>query len=102
AFIADFGSAEGVARLLARQEIAWVAWLHILAFDQVMGLLIYRENMQRRYVPIPVQSALLFLTLMFGPLGYLAFVAIRVERLGTGAFGDSAPVVRNVPPGTDM
>lgn len=87
-FIADFGSAEGVARLLARQEIAWVAWLHILAFDQVIGLFIYRENMRRRYVPVPVQSALLFLTLMFGPLGYLAFAAIRVARLGTRAFGD--------------
>jgi hypothetical protein len=86
-FIADFGSAEGVARLLARQEIAWVAWLHILAFDQVIALLIYRENMRRRYVPVPVQSALLFLTLMFGPLGYLAFVMIRVARLGSRAFG---------------
>ena len=40
-FIADFGTADGVARLLARREIAWVAWLHILAFDQVIGLLIY-------------------------------------------------------------
>jgi len=87
-FIADFGTAEGVARLLARQEIAWIAWLHILAFDQVIGLLIYRENMRRRYVPVPVQSVLLFLTLMFGPLGYLAFAAIRVARLGTRAFGD--------------
>jgi len=87
-FVADFGTAEGVARLLARQEIAWVAWLHILAFDQVIGLLIYRENMLRRYVPIPLQSLLLFLTLMFGPLGFLAFAAIRVARLGTRAFGD--------------
>jgi hypothetical protein len=86
-FIADFGTAEGVARLLARQEIAWVAWLHILAFDQVIALLMYRENMQRRYVPVAVQSALLLLTLMFGPLGYLAFVTIRVARLGTRAFG---------------
>ncbi|MBI2189510.1 MAG: DUF4281 domain-containing protein [Acidobacteria bacterium] len=87
-FIADFGTAEGVARLLARQEIARVAWLHILAFDQVIGLLIYRENMRRRYVPVPVQSALLLLTLMFGPLGYLAFAAIRVARLGVRAFGE--------------
>jgi hypothetical protein len=87
-FIADFMTAEGVARLLARQEIAWIAWLHILAFDQVIGLLIYRENMRRRYVPLPVQSALLFLTLMFGPLGYLAFAVIRVARLGPRAFGE--------------
>jgi hypothetical protein len=86
-FIADFGTAEGVARLLARREIAWIAWLHILAFDQVVGLWIYRENMRRRYVPVPVQSLLLFLTFMFGPVGYLVFVAIRAARLGRGAFG---------------
>ena len=98
-FIADFGSAEGVARLLARREIAWVAWLHILAFDQVIALLIYRENMRRRYVPVPVQSALLFLTLMFGPLGYLVFVAIRVARLGGRAFAaDEDSVVRKSQP----
>src|SRR6185503_4674530 len=101
-FIADFGSAEGVARLLARQEIAWVAWLHILEFDQVIGLLIYRENMRHRYVPVPVQSALLFLTLMFGPLGYLAFMAIRVARLGGGAFAaDEDSVARDVAAGPD-
>jgi hypothetical protein len=85
-FVADFGTADGVARLLARPEIAWIAWLHILAFDQVIALLIYRENMRYRYVPVPVQSLLLFLTLMFGPLGYLAFVTIRVVRLGAVAF----------------
>jgi hypothetical protein len=96
-FIADFGSAEGVARLLARQEIAWIAWLHILAFDQVIGLAIYRENMRRRYVPMPLQSALLFLTLLFGPLGYLAFVLVRVARLGSRAFGpdEEQPVERS-------
>jgi hypothetical protein len=93
-FIADFGTADGVARLLARPEIAWVAWLHILAFDQLIGLLIYRENMRQRYVPVPVQSALLFLTLMFGPLGYLAFAAIRVARLGTRAFSANEDAAR--------
>ena len=50
----DFGTAEGVTRLLTRQEVALVAWIHILAFDQLVGLFIYRENMERRYVPLPV------------------------------------------------
>ena len=86
-FMADFGTAEGVARLLAQEEIAWIAWLHILAFDQVVGLWIYRENMQRRFVPIPVQSLLLFLTLMLGPLGYLAWWLVRAGKMGSGAFG---------------
>src|SRR5688572_9828867 len=44
-FMADFGTDVGVARLLAQEEIAWIAWLHILAFDQVIALWIYRENM---------------------------------------------------------
>ena len=87
-FMADFGTDVGVARLLAQEEIAWVAWLHILAFDQVIGIWIYRENMRRRFVPIPVQSLLLFLTLMLGPLGYLAWTLIRVGKLGGRAFGD--------------
>ena len=85
-FMADFGTDVGVARLLAQEEIAWVAWLHILAFDQVIGIWIYRENMRQRFVPIPVQSLLLFLTLMLGPLGYLAWMLIRVGKLGGRAF----------------
>jgi hypothetical protein len=98
AFIGDFGSAEGVGRLLAQQDIALVAWLHILAFDQVIAIVIYRENMRRRYLPVPVQSALLFLTLMFGPLGYLVFMLVRVARRGSAAFGPDDEI--RSPPGT--
>ncbi len=86
-FMADFGTDAGVVGLLAQPEIALVAWLHILAFDQVIGIWIYRENMRQRFVPIPVQSLLLFLTLMLGPLGYLAWHLVRVARLGGAAFG---------------
>jgi hypothetical protein len=85
-FVADFGSIEGVRRLLADPDIAVVAWIHILAFDQAIGLWIYRENMRHHYVPLPLQSAILFLTLMFGPLGYLTFTLVRVTRMGSGAF----------------
>lgn len=76
----DFGTAEGVTRLLTRQDVALVAWIHILAFDQLVGLFIYRENMERRYVPLPVQSVLLFLTLMFGPAGFLAYYLLRLLK----------------------
>jgi hypothetical protein len=75
--VRDFGNAEGVQRLLANSDIALVAWIHILAFDQVVGLLIYRENMADRYVSLPVQSVLLFVTLMFGPIGYLTYAVVR-------------------------
>lgn len=76
--VRDFGSAEGVTRLLADHDIAIVAWIHILAFDQVVGLLIYRDNMSRRHVPIILQSVILFLTLMFGPVGYLLYYLARL------------------------
>ena len=79
-FMRDFGSAEGVTRLLARQDIAMVAWIHILAFDQLVGLLIYRDNMEHRYVPLPVQSLLLFLTFMLGPIGFLTYYVLRLLR----------------------
>jgi hypothetical protein len=83
----DFGSAEGVTRLLARQDVALVAWIHILAFDQLVALYIYRDNMERRYVPLVVQSVLLFLTLMFGPVGFLAYYLLRLARRGRARDG---------------
>lgn len=79
----DFGSATGVLALLARKDLALVAWIHILAFDQVAGILLYRDNMHRRLVPLPVQSVLLFATLMFGPVGLLVYGTLRVLRRGT-------------------
>lgn len=73
----DFGSAEGVTRLLQNPDIALVAWIHILAFDQVVAMVIYRDNMEHRYVLLPVQSVLLFATLMFGPVGFLSYYLLR-------------------------
>jgi hypothetical protein len=79
-FMRDFGSAEGVARLLGQQDIAIVAWIHFLAFDQLVGIFIYRDNMHHRYVPIPVQSVILFLTFMLGPVGFLLYYLARLAR----------------------
>ena len=77
-FARDFGSAEGVTRLLARQDIAMVAWIHILVFDQLVGLFIYRDNTRHRYVPVIAQSVILFLTFMFGPVGFLCYYLARL------------------------
>lgn len=87
----DFGNADGVLALLRTEGLALVAWIHILAFDQVVGLLIYRDNMQHRFVPLPVQSMILFLTLMLGPVGFLAYYIARVShrRSGRLAWGEA-------------
>ena len=39
--------------------------------------------MHHRYVPIPVQSVILFLTFMLGPLGFLSYYVIRSARAGS-------------------
>lgn len=78
--MADFGDLESVLVLLAREEIALIVWIHVLAFDHLVGLFIYRDNMQNRIVSLPVQSVILFLTLMFGPVGFLIYGAIRMMR----------------------
>jgi ABA4-like protein len=82
-FIREFGTADGVARLMAQRDIALVAWIHFLAFDQLVGIFIYRDNMHHRYVPIPVQSVILFLTFMLGPLGFVSYYVIRWARAGS-------------------
>ena len=82
-FIREFGTAEGVAGLMAEPNIALVAWIHFLAFDQLVGIFIYRDNMHHRYVPIPVQSLILFLTFMLGPVGFLSYYLIRWARAGS-------------------
>jgi hypothetical protein len=76
----DFGSADGVLSLLRTEGLALVAWIHILAFDQVVGLLIYRDNVQHRYVPIWLQSVILVATLMLGPVGFLTYYVLRIMR----------------------
>jgi hypothetical protein len=82
-FMREFGSAEGVAALMARPEIAQVAWIHFLAFDQLVGIFIFRDNMHHRYVPIPIQSVILFLTFILGPVGFLSYYMIRWARSGS-------------------
>ena len=99
--VSDFGSAEGVIRLLGNADIALIAWIHILAFDQVVGMLIYRDNMHHRYVPLPVQSVLLFATLMFGPVGFLTYYVLRAwarsRRAAQEQPAEAVPSVGRVP-----
>ena len=78
--MADFGTSDGVLGVLRVESVALVAWIHILVFDQVIAHLIYRDNMTHRFVPLPLQSVILVLTLMVGPLGFLTYWVFRVGR----------------------
>ncbi|MBO1512453.1 ABA4-like family protein [Metabacillus bambusae] len=76
-FMQYFSSAAGVIRLLSEPNFALLVWIHLLCFDLFVGHSIYRENLEYRYIPLPLQSIILFLTLMFGPLGLLTYVVLR-------------------------
>lgn len=78
--VMKFGTATGVISLLSDADTALIAWIHILVFDQFVGLLIYRDNMRERLISVVLQSVILFLTLMFGPAGFLLYYLIRVAR----------------------
>lgn len=88
AFIArgagDFQSLAGVARLFEHPGLLLAGWVHYLCFDLLVGLWA-REEAARiglsRWWLLPCQ----FTTFMFGPIGWLAFLAVRQLRLSTGA-----------------
>jgi len=73
---------------MSQPAAALLIWIHVLAFDQLTGLFIYRDNMRERVVPMPVQSIILFLTLMFGPAGFLLYYVLRVSRPRASALGN--------------
>ncbi len=85
--MADFGSVDGVLGLLSDPDVALIAWIHILAFDHLLGVLIYRDNPAHRFVPFPVLSVVLFFTLMLGPVGFPAWWGIRGWRIRRGEEG---------------
>ena len=72
----DFGSLDGVMALLGRPEGALIGWIHYLAFDLWIGSWEVEEA-GRRKLPHLLLIPCLALTFMFGPVGLLAFLALR-------------------------
>nr|WP_296125945.1 abscisic acid-deficient protein Aba4 family protein [Pseudomonas sp. Ga0074129] len=73
---ARFFSLGGVLSLLRQPTAALAAWVHILAFDLMVGLYIRHEGAIAgisHWALLPCYV----LTLMFGPLGLLTFLALR-------------------------
>jgi hypothetical protein len=90
----DFQSLAGVARLFEHPGLLLAGWVHYLAFDLLIGLW-EREEAARiglaRWWLLPSQ----LLTFMFGPIGWLAFMAARWLRLRGGqAAGAGEPSPR--------
>jgi hypothetical protein len=68
----------GIASALGTPEGATIAWAHFLAFDLFVGRWIYLDA-RTRELPWWATSPLLFLTLMLGPTGLLAYLLVRTR-----------------------
>jgi len=66
----------GVATLLGSPAGATIAWAHFLAFDLFVGRWIYLDSRERR-MNAWLMAPVLFLTLMLGPAGFLAYLILR-------------------------
>jgi Domain of unknown function (DUF4281) len=72
----DFMSLTGVATLFTNPYNLLAGWVHYLAFDLLIGAWITRTARAER-IPHLFVLPCLFLTLMFGPAGFLLFSALR-------------------------
>lgn len=72
----SFSTLAGVAALFGNPWLLLAGWLHYLAFDLLIGTWEARDSVERgmpRWQLIPC----LFLTLMFGPMGWLVYLGVR-------------------------
>ncbi|MFO0876940.1 MAG: ABA4-like family protein [Gemmataceae bacterium] len=70
---------EAIVQLLSQPEAAVIAWIHFLAFDLFVGRWEYLDAQERGLSHL-LLAPILVLTLMFGPLGLLAFLIARPRR----------------------
>jgi hypothetical protein len=77
-----------ISALLGSPEGTTIGWLHFLALDLFVGRWIYLDGKERG-ISAWLISPVLFVTLMFGPVGMLAYLGIRSaiarRALGTPA-----------------
>lgn len=66
----------GVRELLGSADGAAAGWAHMVGFDLFVGRWAYLDARDRG-IPALVMAPVLLLTIMFGPLGLLAHLAVR-------------------------
>ena len=67
---------ETIQALLGSSAGATITWVHFLAFDLFVGRWAYLDSLERNIHPL-VMAPILFLVLMFGPLGYVLYLGAR-------------------------
>ena len=73
-----------MALLFSNPWALLAGWVHYLAFDLFVGSWEVRDS-QARGIPHWLVLPCLFLTFMFGPAGWLLYMAVRVVRTHNAA-----------------
>lgn len=76
----NFMSLESIKAAFNRSEVMLIGWMHYLAFDLAVGIWEFRDA-QRRKMPHWVLVPCSFLTLMYGPVGFLLYYLVRLRYL---------------------
>ena len=77
-----FFTLDQVAKLFKNKNTLLAGWVHYLVFDLFVGTWEWRDSIQNgisHFILVPC----LFLTLMFGPIGFLIYFIIRLFLVGT-------------------
>ena len=91
---------QGFMALLGTPLGASVAWVHFLTFDLLIGRWIYQDSQERATSALLI-SLILTLTLMFGPLGYLAYLLVRTA-MGRGGWALSESLRKAIKENTPL
>ena len=84
-----FGSLAGVQALFMQPGMLLAGWVHYLAFDLLVGTW-EREEAAAIGLPQWLLIPCLGLTFLFGPIGWLLFMAMRFVRIAIKARGVAA------------
>jgi Domain of unknown function (DUF4281) len=74
--VGSFTSLAGIIALFKTPRVVLAGWVHFLAFDLVLGLMI-RSDAAMHDIPHAVLIPVYLLTLLLGPAGVLVYVALR-------------------------
>lgn len=79
------GSLAGLRVAFEQDSVLLLAWVHYLCFDMAMGMWAFRDAQRLELSWARVAPCLLF-TLLLGPFGFAAYVALRFVKAGATAW----------------
>lgn len=73
----SFSTLENVKQMFQQDQAVLAGWVHYLAFDLLIGTFIV-EQAQKHQIHRALYTLALPFTFLFGPIGYLIYIVIRL------------------------